>query len=335
MNQTTRISATRAIGGLMATLLLAGLLWPAIGSAEIIDRIVARINDEIITQYELEKATTPFLLQRGMDPSALENPERRREIYGKVLEELINRKLIVDEAEKRNLSISDEQVDQWLAFTRNKQNMSKEQFQQVIQRYGMTYDEYRETVRQNLLKIRLVKVKLGRQVSVSDEEVEEIYRARFGPSGETERHVTIRHILFQPASDEPADAQKAKAEAEKVLAELEGGTSFEALAKEHSDGPSAKKGGFLGTFARGELNPAYEEVAFQLDEGENSGVVKTKFGFHIIRVDDVTEKAGTGSSERKKQIRQQLRQQKMQGQVDSWTEKLRNKAFVDIKVDYN
>ena len=322
----------------LATLVLAGFaglfaMFPSAADAEIIDRIIARVNDKIITLHEVEKATTPYLLRNGMDPAVLENETRREKIHRRVLDELINRQLLIAEARKMNLSVTDAQVDRWLAFTRSKQNMSKEQFQSLIREYGMTYEEYRETVRQNLLKVRFTKVKLGRQVSVSDSEVDEMYRERFGPAGATEKHVKVRHILFQPESDKQAKQADARKQAQKVLTELEEGADFKELAKKHSDGPSADKGGLLGTFSKGELNPAFEEVAFELGEGEHSGVVKSKYGFHIIRVDSITENASADVQKRKRMIRQRLQQKKMQEQLEVYVEKLRDKAFVDTNWD--
>lgn len=311
--------------------IVAGLAAPAVADAEIIDRILARVNDEIITKYEVEQATTPYLLQRGMQPTVLEDPERRREIHREVLQELVDRKLILVEARKIDLSVSEEHIDRWLAMARERQNMSEEQFKGLVEQYGMSYQDYRDTVRQNLLKQRLVKVKLGRQISVSDSEVEERYREQFGPVGDTVKHVAVRHILFQPASDSDEDLAAAREEAQKILESLEGGADFRELAREHSDGPSADKGGFLGTFSRGDLNPTLEEVAFELDEGEHSGLVQSEYGFHIVRVDEVSERAGGDVAERKQMLRQRIQQEKMQDQLERYVDKLRRKAFVDIR----
>ena len=326
---THRITRRGALVAAAAAVLVA---LPLAASAELIDRIVAQVNDRIITKYEVEKETTPYLLRNGMQPTVLQDPERREEIHADVLETMIDRHLILEEARKMDLSVNDQQVDRWLAFTRSKQNMSEQQFRQMIQRYGMSYEAYRETVRQNLLKVRFVRVKLGRKVSIPDSEVEKRYEERYGPIGATEKHRTVRHILFRPDSEKPAARRAAKRRASKVLSKLEEGTEFQKLAKKHSDGPSAEKGGLLGTFSRGELNPAFQDVVIQLGAGEHSGVVETKYGFHILRVDKVTEKESTNVQKRKKKIRQRLREKKMQTQLDSYVESLRDKAFIDVKI---
>jgi parvulin-like peptidyl-prolyl isomerase len=304
---------------------------PSAAFGEIIDRIVARVDNEIITRHDLEQATTPYLLQRGMQPDVLEDEERRQEIHEKVLENLIERKLIVKKAKEMDLSVRDKQIEQWLARQRSSQGMSEEQMRSMIERYGMSYDQYRDTVRQNLLKIRFTNMKLGRQVSVSDEEVDEQYRERFGPAGETEKQVTVRQILIQPDGDDRQALNEARKEARELRTQLDGGAKFTELAKKHGDGPAAEEGGLLGSFSRGELNPSFD-VVFELGRGEYSEVVETKHGFHILRVDDVSEKASGNVEKRKKMIRRKLRQQKMQNELETYVEQLREKAFIDIKI---
>ncbi|MFB6352069.1 MAG: peptidylprolyl isomerase, partial [Bradymonadaceae bacterium] len=222
--------------------------------------------------------------------------------------------------------------DQWMAMTRKHQGMSEQKFRAMIEQYGMSYADYRETIRQNLLKMRFVKTKLGSKVSISDDAILEKYREQYGPVGATEREVKVRQILVQPDGSNVEDLNAARAEAKKLVEKLDNGADFKKLAKKHSDGPSAKKGGLLGTFVRGELNPSFSDVVFNLEEGQHSGVVETKHGFHVLMVDEATERASQNVEKRKKRIRQKLRQKKLQQQLDGYVKKLRKKAFIDIKI---
>ena len=151
---------------------------PEQAHAVIIDGVAARINAEIITLYDVRIAATPFMLQRGMDPSVLQDPARRSKIYRQVLDDLIERKLLLQEAGKLGLSITDEEVEQWIAFTRQQQGLSEEQFKATIAQYGMNYTDYRAMMRQNLLRLRVTQFKVGAKVSISDAEVEARYRER-------------------------------------------------------------------------------------------------------------------------------------------------------------
>jgi peptidyl-prolyl cis-trans isomerase SurA len=320
---------------LVALTVASGLtLGVAEADARIIDRIVARVNDEIVTLYELEKAATPFLLQNGMDPSALEDPDRRPEVLGQVLDELVNRELLLQEADKLDLQVTDKEVDQWLAYTRKQQGVSEQQFRELISQYDMEYSEYREMIRQNLLKLRIIKVKVGSQVSVSEKEVDREFTKRFGEQTGREKYIGVRHILIRPESNSKEAIAAAKSTARTLRERVQTGEKFEDVARDASMGPSASKGGFLGTFRRGELSdPKFEQAAFNLDEGEVSEVVESKFGFHVIKVDSVDYKKDMDAEEKKAQLRAELQQKAVQEQLEAYLENLRARSFV--RVDYD
>lgn len=315
--------------------LTAAVAWltPRSARGAIFDRIVAQVNDEIVTIYEVRQAAVPFLMRQGQSKSVLDDPERRRTVYNRVLDRLINRILIEAKARKNNLDVSDQQVDQALSMMRQRQQLNEEQFRNLIESYGISYDTYRASVRQNLLKRRLVKQKLGRKVSVSSEAVQQAYREQYGAPKDVRKQISLRQILVRPASDDEKDVETARKRARKILKKIESGGDFKQLAKKHSDGPSAGDRGYLGTFTRNELNPAFRETAFELGAGEHSDVVRTKFGFHILRVDSVTETVNDTIEKRKRQVRQKLRREQLQKQVEIYLQKLRREAFVDIKLE--
>lgn len=320
----------RRLTTIIATLLLS-LTIASGASAEILDRIVAKVNSEVVTLHDVRQAAVPYVLQQGMSPAVLQDEQRRPELYKKVLEDLVDRKLLLQEAAKLELEIKDSELDQWLAFTRQQQGMSEEQFQAMIAQYGMRPEGYREMVRQNLLKIRMIKIKVGSQVNVTQDEVDELYRKRFGDAGGTEKFVTVSHILFRPENDSPAAKAAAKKRAAKAKKKLAEGASFDEVAKESSEGPTAEKGGFLGSFRTGELDPEFEKVAFNMKAGQTSGIVETKFGYHIIKVDKVEKRESPDIDERKDQLRGEIQQRKMEGLLDQYIQTLRTRAFVDIR----
>jgi peptidyl-prolyl cis-trans isomerase SurA len=319
---------------MIALCLSAGALTltaPAQADAATIDRIVARINAKIVTYFELKQAATPFMLQNGMDPSVLENDARRQEIYKEVLTDLVDRQLLLQEAAKLELSISDKEVDQWLAYTRQQQNMSEEQFREVIKQYDMSYSAYREMIRQNLLKIRLVKVKVGSQVKISDDELNQAFSERFGDAGAQSKFIEVRHILVRPEDDSEAAIAAAKQKAQTARAAIKGGADFSEVANAHSEGPSGDQGGYLGTFGRGDLDPQFEQVAFALDKGEVSEVVRTQFGYHVIEVMAVEMRSDDNVDERKAKLRAQMQQKAVERQLQAYLQNLRSRSFVDVR----
>ena len=314
-----------------AAVLLFVLLAPVLAHAEIIDRIVARVNDDVVTLYDVRQAAIPYVLQQGMNPAVLRQSGERARLYKDVLEDLIDRKLLVQEASKLALEIKDDELDQWLVYTRQQQNLTEEQFSQMIEQYGMRYSAYREMVRQNLLKIRMIKIKVGSQVNVSQSEVDQLYRERFGADGDVEKFVTVSHILFTPENESDAAHAAARNRAVAAKKRLAAGEEFAAVARETSEGPTAPKGGFLGSFRRGELAPEFEKVAFQLPVGEVSGLVRTQFGYHIILVSAVDEREAVDVEDRKNMIYGELQQKAMERLLDQYLQTLRTRSFVDVR----
>lgn len=319
----------RRLAPLLFALLV--LAIPLSATAEIVDRIVARVNNEIVTLHDVRQAAIPYVLQQGIDPSILDDKSRRGNLYKEVLTDLVDRTLLLQEAKKLELQIQDEELNQWLAFTQQQQGVTEEQFAQMIQQYGMQYDAYREMVRENLLKIRMIKIKVGSQVNVSQSEVDRAYRERFGGDGSTEKFATVSHILFVPENDSPQANAAARKRALAALKRLGNGEQFDELAREVSEGPTATKGGFLGSFRRGELDPEFEEVAFKLEEGESSDVVRTKFGYHIIKATKMESRESPDIEVRKDQIRAELQQKAMEGLLEQYLQTLRTRAFVDVR----
>ena len=316
----------------LGALLILCTLAPLPAQAELIERVAARVNDDIITLYDIRQAATPFMLQRGMSPRVLESRAQREALFKEVLNDLIERRLLLQEAKKVELTISDGELDQWLAFTRQQQGLNEEQFRQTIGQYGMSYADYREMVRQNLLRVRITRMKVGSKVSVSDAEVSEIFRARYGNEESNERYITVSHILVQPASTDEADVRQAYKRIMEAKLRVERGEEFAQVASELSDGPSAKKRGELGTYRRGELDPEFEEAAFELEVNKLSEVVRTKFGFHLILVSNIEQRANPDIEDRKDEIRGELQQRAMERQLKAYLHSLKARSLVEVRL---
>ena len=315
---------------IVVTLFCSFFLSGALAHAKIIDRIVARVNDNIITLYDV-RAAVPYLLQEGRDPAILQNPTKSAPILKEVLDDLINRKLIVQESKKIELSVSDQELEQWLGLMRQQRQITEPQFKQLIEGSGVKYDTYKAMVRENLLRIQMVRIKIGSQVSISQSEVDAVYQQRYGADGGREKFITVSHILFQPDSDSPEDLTESKKSAALAIERLDKGEDFADVARDMSEGPTGPGGGALGTFRRGDLDPEFEAVAFNLKPGSRSGIVKTKFGFHVIKVTGVELRDAPDIEERKDRIQMELRASMAQRLLDEYVAQLRSRAFVDVQ----
>ncbi len=249
---------------------------------EVIDRIVAVVQDEIITKSELDVRASYLatrLNKNPNDPTFLE----------KVLEQMIDEKLLYVQAKLDSIEVSDEQIDRQLEMQMNyfiQQYGSKERVEQV---YGMSIErikrEFREDVKKELMAQMVQQRKFG-NIDVTRREVYEFYKEYKDSLGLIPEKLTISHIFINPQNNKRLQ-KKAYNLAKKLLDSLKHGTDFAELARKYSDDPgSAKDGGNLGWAKRGVFYPEFEAAAFALKKGEISGIVKTPVGYHIIQLLD-------------------------------------------------
>ena len=254
----------------------------------LLDKIVAVVDDEIVLQSDVENKLRMALIGQGIDVRTMPQAELE-DMFNKVLENEIQRKLLLAKAREDSIEVDDDRVEEMVRaqIRQFKEEFGAAAFAEELKKQGLTErqvrDEFREQFRDQYLE-RSMHEMLAQQVSVSPRDVkafQEKYRR-----GESDI-VSLSHIFLEPvASAKQQDEIRPRAEA--VLQRIRAGENFAALAKEYSQDPgSAPQGGDLGFFGRGTMVTAFEEVAFGLKVGEVSDLVQSKFGFHIIRVDEI------------------------------------------------
>lgn len=246
----------------------------------VLDRVVAVVDNEIILQSELEFRTALEAQQRNLSPTD--------SILKKiVLNSLIEEKLMYAQADMDTIKVTDEQVNQQLDAQMNyyiQQYGSKEKLEQV---YGMPLEKLKRTLlddtRKNIMTQMLQQKKFG-QVESTRKEVEEFFLTIKDSLPIVQQKFKISHIFQNPKTGNRIK-QKAKAFAQTILDSLKAGASFEMLAKKYSEDPgSAAKGGDLGFQKRGVFVPQFEAAAFALAPNQLSGLVESQFGYHIIQL---------------------------------------------------
>ncbi len=323
----TRIAA--ALAALVAVTFVFGAT--AMASDNVVDRIVAQVNDEIITLYELEEAALPYLVQYGQDPRVLEDDERREQILEDVLDDKIDSILVEQEAREMGVEVAQAQIDEWIQMTAQQQGMTPQQFQQAIAQYGIDYEQYEDIIRDNLLRMQMMQQRPSGGGPVSEAEIDEAYRDRFGDPDQGREFIEVRHILLVPDQIDGGEHQ-ARQQAQQLREQIvDGEASFGELADTYSQGPGAGDGGNIGTFGRGDLAESFEEAAFAQAVGEVSEPVETEFGIHLIEVLERDHRADPQVEQRRQQIRAQLQEQQMEEQMESFLETLRTRAFLDIR----
>lgn len=317
---------------LAALCLLALLAAAPTAGARVIDRVVAVVNDDIITLSELEEAMAPILRQVDSIPDPLTRAQQREKQMRRGLDDLVGMKLVTQEADKRQISISDDEVSGHIEQVKRQQGWSDEQLNLYFTGQGISQADFQDQVRKQLLQRKVIMRVLGDRIRVSEGDVKEYYKTQM-TQARTEFELEAAHILLKlPEDPSPVEVAAAKQKATELLARIQAGETFEDLAKQYSDGPSAANGGRLGTFRRGSLAPAFEEVAFNLPEGEVGGPVRTQFGFHIIKALKRNQLPLPGFEEVRGQVRMELTEKRRMEELKRWIDELKSKAYVELRL---
>ncbi len=269
------------------SLLAAFCFAPAAQGQEVIDRVVAVVDDQIILQSELLQYTYSMAVQMGVDPR--KHPDKFSELRENALQSLIAQKVFFTKAKEDSVTIDQRQVDQVLEERLKymvEQLGSEEKLEEY---YGQPMRKIRRIFRENVeegLLVRTLQQKMFREIKTSRREVEEFYQAHKDSLPGIKASVRLSHILVNIA---PGDAavEAAQAKIDTLLQRVRSGEDFATLARLYSEDPgSATKGGELGFIQRGDFVKEFEEAAFALQPGEISGVVRSSFGFHVIQLID-------------------------------------------------
>ena len=247
---------------------------------EVLDKIVAVVDNEIILQSELDFQTSIYARQRGIDPS---QPGLKKQILNSMIED----KLIYAQSELDSTVVTEDEISQRIDYQIQSFQQQYGSIQKIEEMYGMSIEkikrELRDDVRKNLMIQKLQQTKFG-EVEATRREVEEFYKNFKDSIGVIPEKFTLYHIFKNPQTNDLVK-KKARELAQSLLDSIKAGADFEALAKKYSDDPgSASLGGDLGFVKRGVFYPEFEAAAFALNENEISGVVETPIGFHIIQM---------------------------------------------------
>jgi peptidyl-prolyl cis-trans isomerase SurA len=316
---------------------ITALISSPLSAQEVIDRVVAIVNDDLITLSELRESALII------NPTSNEQIDERM-----VLNQMIESKLFEQEANRRGITVTKKELDASIEQVRNKYNMNEEQMEEVLKKQNLTPESFREQWRVQTLGNKLLESQLRNKIVVTDDEIEKYYKENYGTieySGNysgftetTEEEVEIAHILISP------DTPNAQDRAVEVAELAKSGNDFAILAREYSDDNfTADKGGNLGSFKKGDLIEPLEIAVERTPEGKVSGPVQSPAGYHIIKVlnrtnpdsdkkKEVSEDETYISDSDREEIRQILHRQKAEEQLKTWLQGVREKAYVEIKL---
>ncbi|CAG0933807.1 peptidylprolyl isomerase [Geobacter sp.] len=313
-----------------STLILIATL-PTPSPAEVVNRIVAVVNDEIITSYAVEKEKG-IILKEAERQQPPPDPQTLVRLDETALNRLIDKKLVEQKVRELDIRVSEEEVRQSIEDVKRQNKLSQEALVSALANQGLSFDQYKVQIREQLERLRLVSQEVRSKIQVGEREMREYYEAnqnRFGG----EDNFKARNIFFKLDDKMPADqVKKVMTTALTVLHEARAGKDFAELARQYSDEPGAKKsGGDLGTFRKGDILPEFEESLTKMQPGEVSDLIYVTGGLHIVKLEERFTGTAKPFEQVKAEVEDILYRKKSEERFNQWVTDLRKGAAIEIR----
>lgn len=299
-----------------------------------LDRIVAVVNNEIILYSELEEQVS--LLQKVAPGLNLNNSQEREQFERETLQRMVKERLVEQEVKRLNINVDKRDIDNAVENFKKENGFTDDQLKYVLQQQGKTLEEFRENIKKQLERARLIERVLKSKTVVTDEQIDAYLQGNPNPGvtglGRERRHLAVIFLPFRDKS-QVNDVEKL---AQDIHGRLKKGEDFARLAGQYSQGPAAQEGGDLGFIAADELSPAIESATRGLNANQFSEPMKTPQGYYIIKVLEVqreTQAAGSaGSTAARDKARSALFQQEVDRRYEQWIKELTDKSFIQINL---
>ena len=291
-------------------------------------KVLVTVNGAMITQSRVDSELEPYL--ERMTSMGREIPETQKaQLQKERLNIMIEMQLLGEKIKSEGISITDEQVNEKVKEITTRQGITIQDFEKSLQtRGGLTMAEYNKKIKMALGIEELLEseyIKSGQ--AIGKEEAKKFYDDNITKFTRAEQ-VRTSHILIGTTGKDEAGKIAAKAKAEDVLAQVKGGADFAELARTHSSCSSKERGGDLGFFDKGLMEPEFSQAAFAQKPGEINDVVETRFGYHIIKVTDRKEAGVSSFEEEKPNIIKSLEGRKKRTFIKSYVDVLKSKAKI-------
>jgi peptidyl-prolyl cis-trans isomerase SurA len=302
---------------------------PADAARVTVDRILATVNGEIITQSEFEKYKTMLLMGAQERPSDLEADRQ-------LLLQLIEKKLILQEAKKLEIELKDKDVEKALDDVMHRNKLDRKALARELAKQGSTIEDYKKILEGELIQSRAIGRAVHAKINITDKDMMEFYEQNMRGKEKAGPRVRIQQILLLiPSQASPAKIADIEKTANDLHRKILAGEDFGKLAAKYSQGAGAQLGGDIGYFHKDELMPEIERLAFSLQKDQVSQVFRTEIGFHIIKVIDrlgSDSETATGGSweDHKSEIQKALYGAQFEKEITRWMQGLKEKAYIEI-----
>jgi peptidyl-prolyl cis-trans isomerase SurA len=318
----------------------------ALRADNIVDEIIARVDDQIITRAELERAKAQaqdeLKQQFPSDWQAKWNEEQKDVLRG-----LIDRQLLLEKGKELGITGETEVVKRLNQLRQQMNLASIDDLEKEAQKQGVSFEDFKETIRVRVVTEQVIGQEVGSRIHITSDDTQDWYN-KHQKDLDFPEELILSEIMVsvqpakaegkdnqaaQPAED-PAKVAEAEAKANQLLDQVRKGAKFEDVAKKSSDGPTASQGGVLGNFKRGELAKDLEDKTFSLKQGETTDVIRTKQGFIILKVLSHRAAGIAPMKDITDRIREAVYAERLEPAARAYLTKLREQAYIDIKAGF-
>ncbi len=308
-------------------ILILFLSVPICAEAGVVNRVIAVVNDEVITQQDLNQLLSVLYAQYVHDFQGEELLKKMEDVKKDILIQVIEDKLVLSRAKELDVTVTDSEINDRLDYIKSGFDL-EEDFYKTLDAQGITVSDLKDRYRDQIMMKKVVDLEIKSRVGVLPSEVKDYYEKNTSEFKHGEKYKE-RHILIK--ADTMVNFELAKVEMYTIFNRLRSGEDFSELAKEYSQGPNKDEGGDMGYIGRGEMLEELDEVLAKLESGKFSGPIRSDVGYHIIKIEDVKDFGYATLEDAQDAIKKMLFQQKFQEKLDEWLGGLRGKAYISIK----
>jgi len=300
-------------------------------SVEVVDRIVAVVNDDIITLLELNRSFKPYAERiRALGYSTDKERKMLFKVREDMLNQLIDQKIKDQEIKRFNIEISEKDIDQTIERIKEANFYTDEDLRAALAKDGLSLEEYRERIKEQILRTRLVNIKVKSKIVITKEDIKSYYENHQDKYSGKKKYHLYNIIIKDPLFADEKEKLKIKARMDSILKELNEGKSFETMANNYSKSSLGAEGGDLGLFGLDELSPQLQNIIKEMKAGEFTSVLDTDHGFQIFFVKEIVQNSGKPLEDVSPEIEEILFNEIVEKKYQSWLEDLRKQSVIKI-----
>jgi peptidyl-prolyl cis-trans isomerase SurA len=312
---------------------------PAVSATEgkVVEEIVARVNNEVITRSEFEHAKATADEDAKSDCQNRCTPEQLNQLIEdrkkNALRELIDQSLLVQRAKDMGISVEPDVIKQLDQIRIENKLPSMEALEEAVSKQGLNWEDFKNNIRSGLLTKKVISSEVGSHINVPKDEIQKYYDEHKQEFMRPEQ-VALRSIEVNTTGKDAAEVAELKKKAETARKRIMDGEDFGEIAKRYSDGTTAKQGGYLGQYKRGELSKELEDTVFKMKRNDLTEVMETRQGFLIMQVLEHYDEGEQSLAKVENEINEKLYSQRMEPALREYLKTLREESYVVIKPGY-